>query len=78
MLDVLDVLDVLDGLDVDAGDDEAPPVEPPLDVVVDVPAEEELPESEPADAALPPADAPALTGSFVVRPPLPPARASLR
>lgn len=72
------MLDVLDVPVVDAVDGEAPPVEPPLDVV-DVPAEEEpLLEPEPADAVLAPADAPALTGSFVVRPPLPPARASLR
>lgn len=78
---MLDELDVLDELDAEAVDDEPPPDEPPLDgVVVDVPVEEEpLPELDPAGAALlPPADAPALTGSFVVRPPLPPARASLR
>lgn len=70
---------VLDEPDVEVVD-VPPPDEPPLDgVVVDVPVgEESLPEPDPAEAALPPTDAPALTGSFVVRPPLPPVRASLR
>lgn len=75
------MLDVLDEPDVEVVEDEPPPDEPPFDGVVvdDVPAEEDpLPESDRADVALPPADAPAPTGSFVVRPPLPPDRASLR